>query len=59
MELLAAMQKDAVTEYLRAIACSRLGRKEEGRRHFLEACRLDGHMGYRGNLDPEITELLK
>ena len=59
MELLAAMPKDAVTEYLRAIACSRLGRKEEGRRHFLEACRLDGRMEYRGNLDPEITELLK
>ena len=59
MELLAAMPKDAVTEYLRAIACSRLGRKEEGREHFLEACRLDGRMEYRGNLDPEIAELLK
>ena len=59
MELLAVMPKDAVTEYLRAIACSRLGRKEEGREHFLEACRLDGRMEYRGNLDPEITELLK
>lgn len=58
MELLAAMQKDAVTEYLRAIACSRLGRKEEGRRHFLEACRRDGRMEYRGNLDPEISDLL-
>ena len=59
MELLAAMPEDAATEYLRAIACSRLGRKEEGRRHFLEACRLDGRMEYRGNLDPEIAELLK
>ena len=59
LELLAAMPKDAVTEYLRAIACSRLGRKEEGREHFLEACRLDGRMEYRGNLDPEIAELLK
>ena len=59
LELLAVMPKDAVTEYLRAIACSRLGRKEEGRRHFLEACRLDGRMEYRGNLDPEIAELLK
>ena len=58
LELLAAMPKDAVTEYLRAIACSRLGRKEEGRRHFLEACRLEPRMEYRGNLDPEITELL-
>lgn len=59
MELLATMPKDAVTEYLRAIACSRLGRKAEGREHFLEACRLDGCMEYRGNLDPEIAELLK
>ena len=59
MELLAAMPEDAATEYLRAIACSRLGRKEEGRPHFLEACRLDERMEYRGNLDPEIAELLK
>ena len=59
MELLVAMPEDAVTEYLRAIACSRLGRKEEGREHFLEACRLDERMEYRGNLDPEIAELLK
>lgn len=59
LELLDAMPKDAVTEYLKAIACSRLGRKEEGRKHFLEACRLDPRMEYRANLDPEITELLK
>ena len=58
LELLAAQPIDAVTEYLRAIAFARLGRKTEGRRHFLEACRLDERMEYRGNLDPEITELL-
>lgn len=58
LEILSEMPKDAVTEYLRAIACSRLGRKEEGREHFLEACRMDERMEYRGNLDPEITELL-
>ena len=59
LELLDAMPKDAVTEYLRAIACSRLGRKEEGREYFLQACHLDPRMEYRANLDPEITELLK
>ncbi len=59
LELLSTMPTDAVTEYLRAIACSRLGRKAEGREHFLEACRLDERMEYRGNLDPEISELLK
>jgi len=59
LELLSTMPTDAITEYLRAIAYSRLGRKAEGREHFLEACRLDGRMEYRGNLDPEIAELLK
>lgn len=59
LELLSTMPKDAVTAYLKAIACSRLGRKAEGRKHFLEACRLDERMEYRGNLDPEIAELLK
>ncbi len=59
LELLSTMPTDAVTEYLRAIACSRLGRKTEGREHFLEACRRDERMEYRGNLDPEISELLK
>lgn len=59
LELLASQPKDAITEYLQAIACSRLGRKDEGREHFLEACRLDERMEYRGNLDPEITDLLK
>lgn len=59
LELLSTMPTDAVTEYLRAIACSRLGRKAEGREHFIEACRLDERMEYRGNLDPEISELLK
>ncbi len=59
LELLAALPKDAETEYLRAIACSRLGRKDKGREHFLEACRMDERMEYRGNLDPEITELLR
>lgn len=59
LEVLATLPADAITEYLKAIACSRLGRKEEGRKHFLDACRLDERMEYRGNLDPEITELLK
>ncbi|MFR6635579.1 MAG: hypothetical protein ACLUQ6_13740 [Alistipes onderdonkii] len=49
MELLATMPKDAVTEYLRAIACSRdWDARRKVREHFLEACRLDGRMEYRG-----------
>lgn len=59
LEILDKMEKTAVTEYLKAIAYSRLGRKTEGREHFLAACEMDEKMQYRGNLDPEITELLK
>ncbi len=59
LEILGYLEPSAITEYLKAVACSRLGRKTEGRKHFLRACALDGKMQFRANLDPEITELLK
>ncbi|MFR2062170.1 MAG: hypothetical protein ACLS37_10065, partial [Alistipes sp.] len=59
LEILDGLEQSATTEYLKAVACSRLGRKVEGREHFLTACGMDERMQYRGNLDPEITELLK
>ena len=59
LEILDGLEQSATTEYLKAVACSRLGRKVEGREHFLTACGMDKRMQYRGNLDPEITELLK
>lgn len=58
-ELLKRLPEDAVTEYLRAIVCARLGRTDEGRRHYREACRLDPRMRYRANLDPEINNMFK
>ena len=59
LEMLNGLERSHTTEYLKAVACSRLGRKVEGREHFLTACGMDKRMQYRGNLDPEITELLK
>lgn len=59
LEILGGLAPSATVEYLKAVACSRLGRKTEGREHFLTACGMDERMQYRGNLDPEITELLK
>lgn len=59
LEILNGLEKSVSVEYLKAVACSRLGRKAEGREHFLTACGMDERMQYRGNLDPEITELLK
>ena len=58
-EILSTLPSTSVVEYLQAIACSRLGQKVEALEHFREACRLDDNMEYRGELDPEISELLK
>ena len=57
LEILDKEPKSAVAEYLKAIACARLGKKEKGLRHFAEACEIEPSMEYRGKLDPEITLL--
>ena len=59
LEMLNGLERSHTTEYLKAVACARLGRKTEGREHFLKACELDERMLFRGNLDPEIAEHLK
>lgn len=57
-DILCHLPQRATTEYLLAIACSRLGRIDEGRRHFVRACELNNTLEYRGKLDPEIGTLL-
>ena len=57
-EILTGLPESAETCYLKAIACSRLGRKAEGRGWFLRACNLREMFEFRGRLDPEINELL-
>ena len=59
LEILSTLPATAIVEYLQAIACSRLGQITEALEHFREACRLDDNMEYRGELDPEISDLLK
>ncbi len=45
--------------YLLAIACARLERNAEALHHFDRAVELNEHLQYRGQLDPEISTLLK
>lgn len=59
LEILQALPSDAVAEYLRAIAFERLGEPMRALRHYREACRLDPDLEYRGDLDPEISNLKK
>ena len=57
-EVLSALPESAEACYLKAIACSRLGRREEGRKWLDRACELKETFEYRGRLDPEISNLL-
>ncbi len=57
-EVLCRLSEEATVEYLKAIACARMGRIEEGKAAFRRACELQPNFEYRGNLDPEIRELI-
>ena len=49
LEMLNGLERSHTTEYLKAVACARLGRKTEGREHFLKACELDERMLFRAS----------
>ena len=57
-EVLYRLREEATVEYLKAVACARTGRVEEGEAAFRRACELQPNFEYRGNLDPEIRELI-
>lgn len=57
-EVLCRLKEEATVEYLKAVACARMGRIEEGKAAFRRACELLPNFEYRGNLDPEIRELI-
>lgn len=57
-EVLCRLKEEATVEYLKAVACARMGRVEEGKAAFRRACELHPNFEYRGNLDPEIRELI-
>lgn len=59
LEQLPATEKNARTDYLSAIALSRLDRPKEGLEYYLEAIKKDPVLKFRGNLDPEIQILYK
>lgn len=55
---LSGLPETAITNYLSAIVCARLGRIDQGRELFVRACKLNETFEYRGKLDPEISKLL-
>ena len=59
MEILQKLPVTDKTEYLRAILYSRQGDDKEAVQHYLNAVRMNRSYVYRGNLDPEISVLIK
>lgn len=59
LSVLERIGQDEKTEYMKAVLYSRKGDEPSAVSSFLKACRLDPSFIHRGNLDPEISILIK
>lgn len=59
LSILRTLEENASRDYLMAILYSRKGRDSEAAGYYLQACKLDPAFIHRGNLDPEISALIK
>lgn len=59
MDILQRLERSDKVEYMFAILYSRLGKDAEAVEHYLNSCRLNPAFVHRGNLDPEISALIK
>ena len=59
MLILQNLERTAQVNYLLAILYSRNGNEKEAVQCYMDACREDRNYVYRGNLDPEISQLIK
>ena len=57
--ILVALPKSADREYLLAILAARMGKTEMAVQFYMDACRMDESKIMRGELDPEISQLIK
>ena len=59
MAILAPLERTPQVDYLLAILFSRMGEDGKAVQHYLDACRKEPFYRHRGNLDPEISALIK
>ena len=59
MDILSALDDTDNVLYLKALVYSRTGEEGKAVECYLKACRLNPSMVHRGNLDPEISSLIK
>ena len=59
LAILEALPETDQVNYLLAVIYSRQGKDRDAVEHYLQACRQNPALIHRGNLDPEISELIK
>ena len=59
LEVLQTLPRDARRDYMLAVVHSRLGDEKLAVEYFLNSVEQDNSMRHRGNLDPEISSLIK
>ena len=59
MQILSREKETASVNYLLAILYARTGDEQKAVEKYLQACRQDASFVHRGNLDPEISQLIK
>ena len=59
MAILSRLKPTASVNYLMAILYARQGNEQEAVARYLRSCRQDASFVHRGNLDPEISHLIK
>ena len=58
-EILESLEKSDKVLYMLAVIYSRTGKKQDAIQSYLDACKLNPSLVNRGNLDPEISNLVK
>lgn len=59
LEILESLPRSAKRDYMLAVVYSRLGDESRGVEFFMQSCEQEPSMRFRGNLDPEISALIK
>jgi hypothetical protein len=59
LEILMELPQNAACNYMKSVVYARLGSEQMAVEHFIHSVEQDPSMRHRGNLDPEISSLLK
>lgn len=59
LDILESLPQSAICNYMKSIVYARLGNEQKAVSHFMQSVEEDPSMRHRGNLDPEISGLIK